>query len=388
MRGGRAGIGLAGHGSGKRRTSGMEGFVQRRNLVAAGLAAAPALATPALAQALPELRWRLTSSFTRPLDITWGTSEYICRAVAEITDGRFRIQPFAAGELVPGLQAMDAVQSGAVEMAHTGGLFFTGKNAALAFSTTVPFMLNVRQQHAWFFQGGGNEMLNRVYRDFNIHALPCGNTGNQMGGWFRREIRSVEDLRGLKFRVAGLAGNVMSKLGVIPQQLAPGDIYPALERGTIDGVEYIGPYDDAKLGFNKVARYYYFPGWGEGGAVFHLYVNLERWNELPRAYKAALETACTAATTWMLSQYDWRNVEAMYGLVAQGVQLRQFPNEVIDALYRATQEMLAEQAAANPAFKELLESQVAFRDRSYSYHQVADYAFDAMMLRLRRAAPR
>jgi TRAP-type mannitol/chloroaromatic compound transport system substrate-binding protein len=269
-------------------------------------------------------------------------------------------------------------------MAHTGGLFFTGKNSALAFSTTVPFMLNVRQQHAWFFHGGGNELLNGVYKDFNIHALPCGNTGNQMGGWFRREIRTAEDLRGLKFRVAGLAGNVMAKVGVVPQQLAPGDIYPALERGTIDGVEYIGPYDDAKLGFNKVARNYYYPGWGEGGAVFHSFVNLQKWQELPRAYRSAIETACTAATTWMLAQYDWKNVEAIYALVADGVQLRQFPNEVIDTLFRATQEVFAEQSAVNPKFKELLDSQVAFRERSYAYHQVADFAFDSMMLRLRR----
>jgi TRAP-type mannitol/chloroaromatic compound transport system substrate-binding protein len=361
--------------------------MQRRSLIA-GAAAAPALAAPALAQTLPEIRWRLTSSFPRTLDITYSTSEYMCQKVAEITDGRFRITSFPAGEIVPGLQAMDAVQAGSVEMSHTGGLFFTGKNSALAFSTTVPFMLNVRQQHAWFYHGGGNELLNGVYKDFNIHALPCGNTGNQMGGWFRKEIRSVEDLKGLKFRVAGLAGAVMAKVGVVPQQLAPGDIYPALERGTIDGVEYIGPYDDAKLGFNKVARFYYYPGWGEGGAVFHAFVNLAKFQELPTPYRAALETACTAASTWMLAQYDWKNVEALYRLVAEGVQLRAFPNEVIDTLYGATQQVFAEQSAANPQFKALLESQVAFRDRSFGYHQVSDYAFDSMMLRLRRAAPR
>ncbi|WP_149536088.1 TRAP transporter substrate-binding protein [Siccirubricoccus phaeus] len=362
--------------------------MQRRRLFAAATAAPVALATPALAQTLPEIRWRLTSSFPRTLDITYSTSEYMCRAVSDITDGRFRIQPFPAGEIAPGLAALDAVQSGSVEMAHTGGLFFTGKNSALAFSTTVPFMLNVRQQHAWFFHGGGNEMLNAVYKDFNIHALPCGNTGNQMGGWFRKEIAKAEDLRGLKFRVAGLAGNVMQKVGVVPQQIAPGDIYPALERGTIDGVEYIGPYDDAKLGFNKVARYYYYPGWGEGGAIFHAYVNLQKFQELPPAYRAAIETACTAATNWMLAQYDWKNVEAMYRLVAEGVQLRQFSNEVIDTLYRATQEVFAEQSAANLQFKAILDSQIAFRDRHFAYHQVSDYAFDSMMLRLRRQQAR
>ncbi|WP_431281021.1 TRAP transporter substrate-binding protein [Humitalea sp. 24SJ18S-53] len=360
--------------------------MRRRLLVATSLAApaAATLAAPALAQSMPEIRWRLTSSFTRPLDITWGTSEYMCRLVSEMTDGRFRITPFSAGELVPGLQALDAVQNAAVEMAHTGGLFFTGRDSAMAFATTVPFMLNVRQQHAWFYHGGGNEMLNTVLAQYNCYGIPCGNTGNQMGGWFRRELRNVDDLRGLKFRVAGLAGNVMAKLGVVPQQLAPGDIYPALERGAIDAVEYIGPYDDAKLGFDKVAKNYYYPGWGEGGAVFHAFINLEKWNSLPRAYQAALEAACGAATTRMLAEYDYKNVEALYRLVANGVALRAFPNDIIDAAYRATQEVFAEQSAANPKFKELLDSQVAFRDRSYGYLSVSDFAFDAMMLRLRR----
>ena len=351
------------------------------------LAAAPAasLALPALAQSSPDIRWRLASSFTRPLDITWGCSEFMARMVGQITDGKFRITPFAAGELVPGLQVMDAVQAGSVEMAHTGAIFFTGKDPALAFGTTVPFMLNVRQQHAWFYHGGGNEMLDTVLAPFNIRAFPCGNTGNQMGGWFRQEIRNVEQLRGLKMRVAGLAGNVMAKVGVVPQVLAPGDIYPALERGTIDAVEYIGPHDDSKLGFQRVARNYYFPGWGEGGAVFHAFINREKFAELPQQYQAALETACMAATTRMMAEYDYRNVAAIYALVAEGVTLRQFPNEVIDVLYRATQEPFGELLAVNPKFKELLDSQVAFRDRSYGYHQVADFSFDAMMLRLTRA---
>ncbi|MCK8786357.1 TRAP transporter substrate-binding protein DctP [Roseomonas sp. NAR14] len=363
--------------------------MERRSLIGAGLGApaalaATGLAAPAIAQTMPELRWRMTSSFTRPLDITYGAGEFLAEKVAELTDGKFRITQYAAGELVPAFQAMDAVSGNSVEMASSAGLFFTGKDTALAFATTVPFMLNVRQQHAWLYQGGGAALLNEVFAKFNVHALQLGNTGNQMGGWFRREIRGVADLDGLKMRVAGLAGNVMAKCGVVPQQIAPGDIYPSLERGTIDAVEYIGPYDDAKLGFNKVARYYYYPGWGEGGAMFQVFVNRDRWRELPRAYRAALETASLAGSTWMLSQYDWKNVDALYRLAADGTQLRQFPNDVIDALYRAAQEVFAEQSAANPMFKQLLESQVAFRDRSYAYHQVADFAFDSMMLRLRR----
>ncbi|WP_458094500.1 TRAP transporter substrate-binding protein [Roseomonas sp. WA12] len=364
--------------------------MRRRHLMAAGSAAPalvlPALASPALAQSAPEIRWRMTSSFPKALDVTYSACEYLARVVGEMTDGRFRITPFAAGEIVPGLQALDAVSSNSVEMAHTGGLFFTGKDPAFAFATTVPFMLNPRQQSAWLQHGGGNDMLNRLLSDYKVYGLPLGNSGNQMGGWYRKEIRSVDDLRGLKFRVAGLAGNVMAKLGVVPQQIAPGDIYAALERGTIDGVEYVGPYDDAKLGFERVARYYYYPGWGEGGAIFHAFINLDRWNELPKSYQSVLTTAAAAATQWMLAQYDWKNVEALYRLVANGTQLRAFPNEVIDAFYRTTQEVFAEMSAQSPRFKEMLESQMAFRDRSYGYHQVADYAFDSMMLRIRRAA--
>ena len=357
--------------------------MRRRGLV--GAAAAAGLAAPALAQtAPPEVRWRLASSFPRSLDITWGAVEFLARQVAEATGGRFRIQPFAAGEIVPPLQVLDAVAQDGVEMAHTGSLFFTGKDSAFAFGTTVPFMLNTRQQNAWLYHGGGNEMLGDLFKRFNVVGLPCGNTGNQMGGWFRKEIRGVEDLRGLKFRVAGLAGAVMARTGVVPQQIPPGDIYAALERGTIDAVEYVGPYDDLKLGFQRVARYYYHPGWGEGGAILHAFVNQDRWNALPHAYRAALETAAMATNAWMTSRYDFANVEALYRLVAEGAQLRAFPNEVLDALHRAAQEVFAEQSAANPRFRALLDSQTAFRDRHYGYHQVADYAFDSMMLRLRR----
>jgi TRAP-type mannitol/chloroaromatic compound transport system substrate-binding protein len=358
----------------------------RRRALVGITASAMGLAAPALAQTAPEVRWRLASSFPRSL-MPWSGAEFLAQKVAELTDGRFRIQCSAAGEVVPPLQVLDAAAQGSVEVAHTIGLYFIGKDSAFAFAATVPFMLNPRQQNAWLYHGGGNGMLDELFGRFGVVGLPCGNTGNQMGGWFHKEIRSVEDLRGLKFRVAGLAGAVMAKAGVVPQQIAPGDVYAALERGTIDGVEYVGPYDDLRLGLHRVARHYYHPGWGEGGTILHVLVNKERWDALPLAYRAALETAAMAANAWTTARYDAANPEALQRLVAEGAQLRAFPNEVVDALHRATQEVFAEQSAANPRFRALLESQSAFRDRSYGYHQVADYAFDSMMLRLRRQQP-
>ncbi len=353
--------------------------------MAAGAVATSSLASPAISQTSPAIRWRMTSSFPKSLDISFGTGELLARHVAALTEGRFQIQAFAAGEIVGGLQALDAVSNGTVEMAHTGSVFFTGKDPAFAFGTTVPFMINPRQQHAWLYYGGGNELLNELFRKYNVYGVPLGNTGNQMGGWFRKEINKADDLRGLKFRVAGLAGNVMAKVGVVPQQIAPGDIYPALERGTIDGVEYVGPYDDEKLGFYKVAPYYYYPGWGEGGAILHAYINLDKWNELPKPYQTALEIAAQACTHSMLAQYDAKNADALHRLIANGTQLRSFSPEIIDVLYKAAQDLYGEIGASNPLFKRLLDSQTAFRERNYSFHQIADFSFDAMMLRLRRS---
>ena len=253
----------------------------------------------------------MTSSFPKSLDITYGAAEQFCKQVGELTDGKFVIQQFAAGEIVPGLQALDAVSSGTVEACYTGALFYVGKDPTFALAASVPFLMNPRQQHGWYYHGGGLEMTNEFFKKHNVYGLPCGNTGMQWGGWFRKEIKSVADLNGLKMRIAGLAGTIAARVGVVPQQIAPGDIYPALERGTIDAVEYIGPYDDEKLGFHKVAQRYYSPGWQEGGTVFHAMFNLAKWNELPPLYKKAVEVAAQAATTDMLAHYDTKNPEAL-----------------------------------------------------------------------------
>jgi TRAP-type mannitol/chloroaromatic compound transport system substrate-binding protein len=363
-------------------------MIKRRGVVggvaaATAATAASSLPKPAIAQSAPELKWRLTSSFPKSLDTIYGAAEVLSQAVAEMTDNRFQIQVFASGELVPGLQAADAVTNGTVEMCHTAPYYYVGKDPSFAFGTAIPFGLNSRMMDAWCLEGGGLTLLNEFYGKYNIHGIMCGNTGCQMGGWFRKEIKTPADFSGLKMRIGGFAGQVLSKLGLVPQQIAAGDIYPALEKGTIDAAEWVGPYDDEKLGFYKVAQYYYYPGFWEGGPQLQLFVNKGKWDELPKTYQAILENAGQTANTVMQARYDARNPEALKKLVAAGAQLRPFPIEVLNAAYTAAMELYAETSAKNADFKKLYESQLPFRNDDYLWWQVAEYTFDGYMIRAR-----
>src|SRR6266508_402315 len=276
-----------------RSPTGMDSMQRRDFLKVTGIGAAgvATLAAPAIAQSMPELKWRLAASWPKSLDTLWGGVEYMVKLVAEATDNKFQIQAFAGGEIVPGLQVLDAVSNGTVEMGHTASYYYFGKDPTFTFGTSAPFGPNQRLNQAWYMLGGGREVLNEFYKKFNCVSLLAGNTGCQMGGWFRKEINTLDDLKGLKFRIGGFPGRVLQKLGVIPQQIAGGDIYPALEKGTIDAAEWVGPYDDEKLGFYKVAPYYYYPGWWEGGTALHFLINLAKWNELPKNYQAIVAAA-------------------------------------------------------------------------------------------------
>ncbi len=346
-------------------------------------AAAAAIASPAVAQANPEVKWRLASSFPKSLDTIYGGAEVMAKMVSELTDGKFQIQVFAAGEIVPALQAADAVTNGTVEMCHTVSYYYVGKDPTFAVAASVPFGLNARGQNAWLYQGGGNDLFNEFYKKFNIHGLPCGNTGAQMGGWFRKEIKTPADLQGLKMRIGGIAGQVLAKLGVVPQQIGGGDIYPALEKGTIDGAEWVGPYNDEKLGFSKVAPFYYYPGFWEGGPTVHAFVDLEKWNALPKAYQAALTAACTYANTQMAARYDMQNPAALKRLVGAGTQLRPFSQEILEACLKASNELYSEISAKNPDFKKAIDSMAAFRGDQYLWWQVAELSFDVFQVRSR-----
>ncbi|MDB5370492.1 MAG: transporter substrate-binding protein [Roseomonas sp.] len=338
--------------------------------------AAPALAQPAVSQAMPEVRWRLTSSFPRNLDILWGAPEMIARRVAQLTDNKFQIRAFPAGEIVGAAQALDAVQAGTVECAHTAPYYFTGKDFSFAFFTAVPFGLTTRMSNAWYRHGGGQALAQELFKGYNIVSFPAGDTGAQMGGWFRKEIKSLEDIKGLKFRIAGLAGEVFAKMGAVPTQIAAADIYPALERGSIDAVEFVGPYDDEKLGLNRVAPYYYFPGFWEPGARLHFMANQAAFDALPASYKAALEVACAEVDLDMTARYDAGNPLALRRLIAAGAQLRPWPREVMAAAWKATHELYDETSAKNPTFKKIWESYRKFREDEYAWFRVAENSFD------------
>src|SRR5215467_2224034 len=328
---------------------------RRQFLAAAGLGtAAVAIAKPAIAQSMPEVKWRLASSFPKSLDTVYSSGETLAKIIAEATDNKFQIQNFAAGEIVPGLQNVDAVTNGTVEMCHTAAYYFVGKDPTFALACSIPFGPNARQQNAWFFEGGGNDLINDFVKKFNLYAIPGGNTGTQMGGWFAKEIKSVDDLKGIKMRIGGWAGKTVAKLGVIPQQIPGGDIYPALEKGTIDAAEWVGPYDDEKLGFYKVARNYYYPGWWEGGTALHFFVNVDKWNTLPKTYKALITAAAGSANLDVQAKYDARNPQALKRLVANGAVLHGFSQEIMEACLKASNEVNAETSAANPDYKKIL----------------------------------
>ena len=341
---------------------------------------AATLAAPALAQATPKVTWRLTSSFPKSLDTIYGGAEVLSKMVNEASDGNFQIQVFAAGEIVGGLQAADAAAAGTVEACHTVSYYYWGKNPTWALGAAVPFALNARGMNAWQYHGGGIDLFNEFMATQGLFALPGGNTGVQMGGWFRKEINTVEDLKGLKMRIGGFAGKVMEKLGLVPQQIAGGDIYPALEKGTIDGTEWVGPYDDEKLGFYKVAPYYYYPGWWEGGPTVHFMFNKAAYEGLPPAYQSLLRTAAQAADANMLQQYDYLNPKALKSLVANGAQLRPFSPEILQACFTAANEVYAEMEASNPEFKKIWDSIKAFRSEHYLWAQVAEYNYDTFMM--------
>lgn len=341
--------------------------------------AAGAVAVPAIAQDAPTIKWRMASSFPKSLDTLHGTAEFLVKRISEMSGGKFEIQLFAAGEIVPGPAVHDAVRDNTVELGFTCSYYYFGKDPTYCIDTAIPFGMNARQIKAWYRQGNGAKLMGEFFAKSNIVAFPSGNTGVQMGGWYRKEIKSVADFQGLKMRVAGLAGAVLAKLGVVPQQIAGSDIYPALEKGTIDAVEWVGPYDDQKLGFNKVAGYYYYPAWWEGGPQISTYINAQKWAELPRQYQAMIEAACAEADAEMCARYDAKNPLALKQLLASGTKMLPFPRDVMEASYKAAMAYYAETSAANPEFKKIYDDYKAFLDEQNLWFRVAENEYAKFM---------
>jgi TRAP-type mannitol/chloroaromatic compound transport system substrate-binding protein len=357
-------------------------FLGRAALGAAGVAAAssaacagPGEGDAAAVRTQPNVQWRLASSFPAHLDALYGSAERLAERLEQLTEGRFRIRPYAANELVPALQVLDAAQQGTVQVGHSAGYYYTGKNEALAFDTGVPFGLTSRQQTAWLYEGGGLDLMRGVYADFGIISFPAGNTGAQMGGWFKREIHTVGDLRGLKMRIPGMGGAVMNRLGVTVQVLGGGEIYPALERGAIDATEWVGPYDDEKLGLQRAARFYYYPGWWEPGPSMSFMVNRQAWDRLPSAYQQAFEVAAAYAATSTQAIYDAKNPPALERLIAGGTQLRRFSDEIMNGCAAATRDMLEQQAARDAGYRRVHDAFLAFREDAFRWFATAEGAY-------------
>ncbi|MCC6073255.1 TRAP transporter substrate-binding protein [Massilia sp. GCM10020059] len=344
-------------------------------------AAAGAVAAPALAQATqPAITWRLASSFPKTLDAIYGPADAFTRRVSQLTGGKFTIRQFAAGEIVPGLQVMDAVQAGTVEMGHTPSYYYYGKDPTFAFDCAVPFGLTSRQQTAWFDQGGGRELMRDFFKDYGIINFMAGNTGTQMGGWYRKEIKTLADVKGLKIRIAGFAGRVMERMGAVPQQIPAGDIYTALEKGTIDAAEWVGPYDDEKLGLARVAPHYYAPGWWEAGPQLSFYINIKEWEKLPKQYQAAIEVASYECHVSMQADYDAKNPAALARLIKNGAKMHFFSRPILDAAYKISNQVMEEEAAKNAKFRKIYTPWKRFRQDQNMWASVSEASMQNFLI--------
>ncbi|MDO9166187.1 MAG: TRAP transporter substrate-binding protein [Rhodoferax sp.] len=354
--------------------------MDRRSVIKhAGLAGILAAGAAPAVHAQATIRWRLASSFPKSLDTLYGAEETFAKKVGEMSGGKFTISTHSAGELMPAFGVVDGVQNGTVEMAHTAAYYFFGKDDTFALSCSIPFGLNSRQMTAWMYQGNGLKLTREFYANFNIMNFPGGNTGAQMGGWYRKEIKSVADMKGLKFRVGGFAGKVMERMGVVPQNIPAGEIYTALEKGTLDAAEWIGPYDDQKLGINKVAPYYYYPAWWEGGPQLEFFISTKAYQALSSENKAIVDTAAAYAHQEVQAKYDAKNPAALKQLVASGTKVLPFSKDIMDRAYKESMALYSELSAKNPNWKKIYEDFSAFRKEQNLWFRFTEARFDSFM---------
>jgi TRAP-type mannitol/chloroaromatic compound transport system substrate-binding protein len=325
---------------------------------------------------MPAIEWRMGTSWPIALDTIYGGAVTVAERVAELSNGMFKITTFPAGELFPGLEVLQNVQQGTVESGHTALYYYVGLDPAWAFATALPFGLTAQQQNAWLYHGGGEAAINKLGANFNVISFAAGNTGTQMGGWFRREINTVADLQGLKMRIPGLGAQVLGKLGVVTQTLPGGEIFQALSTGAIDAAEWVGAYDDEKLGLPDAAEFYYAPGWWEPGPSLHTVINLDAWNKLPKEYQSFLRVACWEANMNMLAKYDALNNDALERILAKGKKLRVYSDEIMNAAQKAAFELFAESAEKSAAFKEIFPGWNAFRQKIQRWHQTNELPFN------------
>ena len=330
--------------------------------------------------AQPRTEWQMATSWPESLDIIFGGVKFFCDRVSKLTNGRFTITPFPAGGIAPPLEILDVVQAGTAECGHTAAYYYVDKNPAFAFASAVPFGLNVYQHLVWIQSGGGMEVTRKLYADFNTINFLCVNTGMQMGGWYKKEVKTLADLKGLKMRMPGLGGQVMKGLGVKAQNLPPAEIVPALERGGIDAAEWTNPYEDEKLGINKVAPFCYYPGWHEPGTNYEVIVNRNAWQRLPKVYQEAIQAAAMEAHLMVIAQYDANNRSALQRLISSGTKFTPYSREILEAARIAAFELYEAKASESKGFKEAYVPWKAFRQKIYAWNRVNELSFAEFVL--------
>lgn len=358
---------------------------RRSFMTGSALAGASAcMAAPAVAQSRRPLRWRCASSFSASLTTLYSAAETFAAAVTEATGGRFEITVSEAGDNVSHAGTLAALKGGQFEMLHTAPHYFAEVDPAFAFGSGMPFGLNQRLTNAWLYEGGGLDLVNSFLAGHGLFGLPAGNTGAQMGGWFNKEINSLDDLRGTRFRIGGFGSRIMSEIGVTPVALAPAAIVPALEANEIDAAEFAGPADDVALGLQRVARYLYYPGWWEGGIALMNLIDRPAWESLSEEDRAVLRHASSVANTLTMARYDTLNPPVLAELENAGTIIRPYTHDIMDACFTASEQIYRDVAGGNAAFAELLGSYMSYRRAGYTWFRHSEYAYDTFLMILQR----
>jgi TRAP-type mannitol/chloroaromatic compound transport system substrate-binding protein len=353
--------------------------VRRRSLLARGTAGAASALAAGSVQSQSTARWRLAIGFPAALETICGSAQVFAKMVTRLSAGRFEVTAYPAGEIVPAYEVLDAVERGTIEACYTSSYFFFSRDETFAIGSAIPFGMNSRGQYAWATNGPGRDLMRDYYASHGLVSFPCGNTGAQMGGWFRNEIKSLDELRGLKFRTHGFAGRIFERLGATPVNLAGAEILPALQSGAIQGARWMLPDDDAKLGIDRAASFYYYPAWWEGSAQFDVFVNQRAYNQLPEAYRKMIEVAAAHAHAYMQATYDTRNPDALKLLVARGAKLQRFPKDIMSAAFSQAMGYYDELAGRNPQWRRIYQAYSTFRRDQSLWFRFAEAAFDDFM---------
>jgi|TARA_B110000238_G_C16085792_1_gene421531 TRAP-type mannitol/chloroaromatic compound transport system substrate-binding protein len=349
------------------------------NVLAACTEQAPSTNSSQQADKNQSFEWKMVTTWPPGFPVLQKGAERFADNIRVMSNGRLNIKVYAGGELIPPLQTFEAVSQGSVEMGHGSAYYWAGKVPEAQFFSTVPFGMTARGMNAWLYDGGGLELWREIYKPFHVIPFPLGNTGVQMGGWFNKEINSLEDIKGLKMRIPGLGGKVLAKAGGNPILLAGSEVYTALERNTIDATEWIGPYHDQRLGLYRAAKHYYYPGWHEPGTVLELTINQRAWESLPTDLQAIISNAAQAENLRMLSEMEQKNMAALEQLrKREGIEIHRFPNEVLSRLKKLTNETLIEEAERDPKFKRVYDAYQNFRKKNDAWSAISENAYLAI----------